>query len=133
MTGTLLGSRRAVGVADTTGNNTGNWTVTFDPATLNVNVGQFEINKVVIRTQSAAFIIQFSVYVDSNQWDANFVPGGNVLGSNTWDPANPIKLRPGQYLYFYFDEPDSDGTPPTVTIWLQFDETLRINEGYSGK
>lgn len=125
----LLGPRRMVGVADTTGNNTGNWTVTFDPLAINVNVWpQFEVYKIVIKTKSAQFVINFDVFIGSQQWDSSFVPAGGIVSSNSWDPVNPIVLRPGQYLYFYLAEPATDGTPPTITIWLRYESDIAAEQ-----
>lgn len=124
----LLGSRRVVGVLDTTGNNQNNWTVTFDPSVLNVNVAQFEIYKMVVTSATTQFVVNFNVFVDARQWDSAFLPGGSIVGSNTWDATNPLIMRPGEYLYYYFAELASDGTPPTVTIWLRYDDSLRENQ-----
>ena len=114
-----LGSRVLTGKADQTGNNKGNWTVVFDPPSLNVNVPYFEVCHIVIMGAAGS---SFSVAIDLNQWDTN--QNGFL---NSWDPAVPMPLRPGQYLYFYWSDPSTDGTPPTVTIWLRYDQDIKAN------
>jgi hypothetical protein len=101
------------GVADLTGLNPGNWTVSFDPATIGVNLPQFEVYKIVVM---GAPNTTFDVYIDSQQWDTG------VYGAlNSWDPEQPLILRPGQYLNFLYSDPVTDGFPPVITIWLRYD------------
>lgn len=108
-----LGSRRAVGAVDQTGNNPGKWTIAFTPAQLNVNVPQYEVYKIVVH---GAVNSSFTVYIENNQWDLA------VFGDdNSWDPNEPMILIPGQSLYFYYSDPTSDNTPPNATIWLRYD------------
>jgi hypothetical protein len=115
-----LGPRGAVtGQPDNTGNNPGNWTVTFDPATLNFTLPFVEIYHIVI---SGAAGSSFTLWIDVHQWD------GNQQGFiNSWDPAQPITIRPGQYVYFYWSDPVTDNNPPTVTIWMRYDQDIQAN------
>lgn len=115
-----LGSRVVTGIPDQTGNNQGNWTVEFDPPTLNVNVPYFEVCHIVVNGAAGA---SFDVFIDINQWDTN----QNGF-KNSWDPAVPLPLRPGNYLYFYYSDPVSDGTPPQVTVWLRYDQDVTANK-----
>lgn len=122
-----LGSRKAVGVSDTTGQNTGNWTVTFDPLTLNSTLPYIEVCHIVINGAAGS---SFTVFIDINQWDTN----QNGF-ANSWDPAVPLPLRPGNYLYFYWSDPSTDATPPSVTIWLRYDQDIIANKAnlYGGE
>lgn len=109
-----LGSRGPLqGQPDTTGNNLGNWTVTFDPAAIAVNQNPFIVYKIVVQGAPGS---TFTVFVDNRQWDA--VQVGQI---NSWDPNQPLLMQPGQTLFFYYSDPISDGTPPTVTIWLAYE------------
>jgi len=114
MTLVTLGSRGPVtGAADTTTFNPGNWTIPFTPDIINVNVPQFEVYKMVV---SGADDTTFNVYVDNFLWDVG------IYGTlNSWDPQQPLILRPGASLYFAYSDPVTDGTPPVATIWLRYD------------
>ena len=117
MTYQTLGSRSGKGAADTTGTNTGNWTVAFTPALLNITVTEFEVYKIVVT--GAAQTATFNVFVDTQQWDTA-IYGTN----NSWDPMQPLIMRYGQTLYFYYSSASSDGHTPKVTIWLRHDLAL---------
>jgi hypothetical protein len=112
-----LGSRSATGAADTTGQNTGNWTVQFPPNTINVQVTQFEVYKIVVT--GAAQTATFNVFVDAKQWDTSV-----YATNNSWDPSQPLLMRFGETLYFFYSTVSSDGHQPTVTIWLRHDVAL---------
>lgn len=108
-----LGFRNGVGQPDNTGNNPGNWTVTFAPQDLNVYLPYFEIYKIVIHGAAGS---TFDVYVDIAQWDTSV--RGDI---NSWDPVQPLVMSPGQYLYFYWSYSTINTSPPEATIWLRFD------------
>src|SRR5215469_7239245 len=111
-----LGSRTLNGAVDRTGNNTGNWTVSFSPDVFNVNVPQFEVYKMIVHGAANS---SFTVFVDQKQWDLS------IFGdANSWDPQQPLILLPGQTLYFYYSDPTTDNTPPNVTCWLRYDPAV---------
>ena len=112
-----LGSRAATGAADTTGQNKGNWTVTFAPKDLAVTVTEFEVYKIVVT--KAAQTATFDVFVDSKQWDTSV-----YATNNSWDPTQPLIMRYGETLYFYYSSASSDGNKPQVTIWLRHEVSL---------
>lgn len=112
-----LGARKAVGTADTTGNNTGKWTVVFDPQTINVNVAHFELYKLVVT--GAAQTATFNVYVNVNQWDTAV-----YATNNSWDPQQPLLLTPGDVVYFYYSSSSSDGNKPTIYAWFRYDPAI---------
>jgi hypothetical protein len=64
----------------------------------------------------------FTVYVDLHQWGA--AQNGQI---NEWDPSVPLTLFTGQYLYFFWSNLASDGNPPTVEIWLRYDQDIIAN------
>lgn len=115
-----LGPRTQQGVADTTGNNTGNWTVTFAPQDLNTNMPFFEVYKVVIH---GALGSTMSWYVEQNIWETTI-----AADDNAWDPTQPLLLRAGQSMFMYWSDPVSDNTPPKATIWLRYDQDIDANQ-----
>ncbi len=112
-----LGSRKATGAADTTGFNPGNWTVTFDPGLLNATVPEFEIYKIVVK--GAATTATFDVYLDTMQWDISV-----YAVRNSWDPVQPLIVRYGQSVFFYYSTASSDGNQPVITVWLRHEVSL---------
>ncbi len=115
-----LGARATVGAADTTGNNTGKWTIQFPPNLLavSVNIPEFEIYKIVLK--GAAQTATFDVYIDNFLWDTNV-----YAHQNSWEPASGLLImRAGQALYLYYSSLATDGNKPTATIWLRHEVAL---------
>lgn len=106
--------------ADLTGRNIGNWTVQYTPQDINCTIPYFEVCHIVVNGAPGS---SFSIFIDTFQWDTN----QNGF-SNSWDPSVPMPLRPGQYLYFFWSDVATDGTPPTVTIWLRYDQDIVVNK-----
>lgn len=117
MTYVGLGARSATGVTDQTGQNPGNWTVTFDPLTINVNVPHFELYKLVVK--GAAATATFDVFVNTNQWDTAV-----YAVHNSWDPTQPLLLTPGDVIYFFYSTSSGDGNTPKITAWFRYDPAL---------
>jgi hypothetical protein len=119
-----LGSRMLIATADTTGQNTGNFTCWFSPAVVNVNIPVFEVYHVIF--SGANLLDTVTIDVGATAW--SFAAAG-FGGGAEWDPANPLLLIPGNDLYFYWSTPTSSTTTPVVTIWLRYDEDLAANQG----
>lgn len=119
-----LGARKALGAADRTGNNAGNWTVIYDPQTINVNVAHFELYKIVVT--GAASSATFNVYVNTNQWDTAI-----YATNNSWDPQQVLLLTPGDTVYFYYSSASSDGNQPTIYAWFRYDPAIQQIYGIS--
>lgn len=113
-----LGSRGPVtGAPDNTALNPGNWTIAFTPNILQVNVMQFEVYKMVVK---GAVNTTFNVYIDQRQWDVG------IYGTlNSWDPTQPLIMRPGETLYFCYSDPITDDTPPIATVWIRYDPDIQ--------
>jgi hypothetical protein len=103
------------GVADITGMNVGNWTITFSPAILNFTVPEMLVYKIQTK---GALGSTFSIYVDTAQWDVNLYGP-----QNSWydDTGDSLVLRPGQNLYLLYSDPTTDDNPPVATIYLRYD------------
>jgi hypothetical protein len=55
----------------------------------------------------------FQVWRNQLQWD-------NVLvGNNAWDPSNPMPLRSGDSVFFYFNRPVTVMPLPRIVVWLR--------------
>lgn len=114
-----LGARTIKATADTTGQNKGNWTAAFTPAILSIStqIPFFEIFHIVITGGVPGATV--TLFVDINEWDTT-----QIGWQNSWDPAQPLQLQQGQTLYFYWSDPTSDNTPPTVTVWMRYDTAI---------
>lgn len=115
-----LGSRSATGILDQTGNNPGNWTITFDTAAININVPRFECHHMVVTGAAGS---TFKVYQNVNLWS---VSNNGYL--NEWDPMQPLLLQPSDTVYFYYSDPTSDGIPPVARVWFRYDADLAVNK-----
>jgi hypothetical protein len=112
-----LGARTASGAKDTTGVNPGNWTVQFGPQQLAITQVEFECYKLVVK--GAAATATFDVYVDTYQWDTSV-----YAVHNSWDPVQPLLMRAGQSLFFYYSTASTDGNKPIITAWFRYDPAL---------
>jgi hypothetical protein len=110
-----LGKRGPItGAADTSGLNSGNWTIAFTPAILNTQVPELLVHKIQI---AGALGSSFNVFIENVQHDVGIF--GNV---NSWfDDSDQLVIRPGETLYFCYDNPSTDGSPPVATIFLRYD------------
>lgn len=116
-----LGARSATGAADTTGNNSGNWTIAFTPSIIavSVNIPEFEVYKIIL-PKAAALTATFNVYIDANLWDTNV-----YAHQNSWEPAGGnLIMRAGETLYLYYSSLATDGNQPKATIWLRHEVAL---------
>jgi hypothetical protein len=116
-----LGGRPITATLDETGRNPGNWTIQVTEADFNINVPQFEVYHIYVSTtQMLEFLTQpitgqFQVWINGLPWDN--VP---YSANNSWDPSQPMKLKPGDEVDFFFSF--GNGTAPIVTLWLQYDD-----------
>ena len=103
------------GLADQTGNNSGNWTVAFTPNDFNVNVlPSFEIYKISV---SGARGSTCDIFTETKKWDTSV-----YAFNNSWEGS--LSVLPGETVYFYYSDPITDNTPPVVTIWLRYDADI---------
>jgi hypothetical protein len=104
-----LGPRAATGTADPQNVvAAGNWTVTFTPSILNVTVPEYEVHHIVIAGPGGYFL----VYINGDFWDTSL-----LATNNSWDPSQPMLLRPSDSVYFYWSV--ATGNAPKVTMWLR--------------
>lgn len=105
---------------DQTGNNKGNWTITFDQRALGNLVAQAEVYKASIDGPVGS---SFTVYRNTRRWDV-------VLQgwANTWDPVNPMYLRPSDSVFLYWAAAITQTPAPTAILWLRYDTELPENK-----
>lgn len=112
-----LGPRPVTAKADTTGQNPGNWTVVIDDAVINSTVPRYEMYHMYI---SAPTLVGQSttaqVALNQALWDATLI--GQL---NSWDPAQPMLLQPGDTIYVYFNVPTTTTPAPVVTVWFRYE------------
>lgn len=109
-----LGPRAATGAADQDNPlGAGNWTVTFPPSLIAVQQPLFEAYHIVLSGPGG----YFEVYRNSDFWDTSL-----LATQNSWDPQQPLLLRPGDTTYFYFSV--AAGDAPKVTMWLRYTPPL---------
>lgn len=104
----FLGTRVATGRIDPANVvAAGNWTATFQPSDFRIH-NSFQIKHISLKGPASSAV---QVYVDTTYFDAT--PRGDL---NSWDPAQPLPLHPGQALYFYWNS--ATATPvPQVTVY----------------
>ena len=109
---------------DMTGNNPGNWTLTADPPALKFRVAQAEVYQISIDGPIGS---SFKVFRNTHLWNA--VSQG---WSNSWDPANPLYLRPGDSLFLYWNAAIGTTPVPSAKFWLRYDTELAENKYIAG-
>jgi len=115
-----IGSRNATAVLDPSGNNTGNYTAVFDPASVAVGWTQYEVYQIVVQVPLLMGLVGWTVYNGLHVWDAF-----QSSGFATWEAAGetPLTVDSGETVWFYFDEmvmnSPNNNPPPLVTMWLQ--------------
>lgn len=112
-------------VADTTGRNPGNWTLTADPQALNCRVALAEVYQITI---DGPIGFGFDLYRNSQLW--NRVAQG---WQNNYDPVQPLFVRPGDSLSFRWRAVIAMLPVPTAVIWLKYDWDLPENKSYTGE
>lgn len=116
-----LGPTRLItATLDTTLNNTGNWTIVADEQTLNCKVAQAEVYQIGIDGPVGS---SFKLYRNTHLWNAV-----NQGWQNSYDPTQPLFIRPGDSLFFYWTIGPPSVPVPTAKIWLKYDTDLIENK-----
>ena len=111
-----LGYRPVLAVADTTGQNVGNWTASLDAQTLGAKTDTIEMYHLYLKAPTLATIqTTATVALNLGTWDATLI--GQL---NSWDPSQPMLLTPGDTIYVFFNVPTSTTPAPTVTFWFRY-------------
>lgn len=107
--------------ADSTGMNTGNYSVTFAASDFNAYVPYMEVTRLVIT--GGIELAEVKLYAGTQ-----LVDSGNVgfNGITSWAPRIGLKLTPGQEFNVLFAIATS-AAAPDVTLWLQYDAAIPAN------
>lgn len=112
-----LGGRPAVAAADTTGLNPGNWTAMLDNKAIGISRSVFEMYHLYITSPTLATTsTTASVRLNLLPWDITLIGQ-----ANSWDPAQPLLMTPGDTLYVLFNVPTSTTPAPTITAWFRYE------------
>lgn len=104
-----LGNRQATGVLDPTNPYVaGAWTVAFTPRVLSI-FDAFEVYHISVNGPSGS---SFKIFLDTTFYDN--VQVGDI---NAWDPSQPMFVRPGRTIFFYYNV--TTAPAPLVTIFCR--------------
>jgi hypothetical protein len=111
-----LGGRPVTAVPDMTGRNPGNWTAMLDGKLINVSHPVYELYHWFIQSPTLAGVpTTATVLINLYQWDVTLVGQ-----ANSWDPAQPLLMTPGDTLYVMFNVPTTMTPAPTVVGWFRY-------------
>lgn len=111
-------------VVDPTGRNPGNWTIQADPQALNCRVELAEVYQITV---DGPVGFGFDLYRNGRLW--NRVAQG---WQNNYDPVQPLFIRPGDTLFFFWRAASTLSPTPTAVVWLKYDVDLPENKAYTG-
>lgn len=105
---------------DQTTRNPGNWTIEATQAALNCYVSLAEIYHIAIDGPVQSSV---AIYRGTRLWE-NVSQGW----SNSWDPTNPMIVRPTDEVFFFWKAAAGVWFPvPTATLWLRYNTELPEN------
>lgn len=115
--------------ADTTGVNSGNLTNAFTVGVLGTMPPIWEWYRATIVTQTPGQIFTpapCSIYVDKSRAVSFTYP----VGGTEWDPSQPIQLRQGNELYFFWQLASTVTPVPVVSLFARYDADLPANRSF---
>lgn len=113
-----LGAYPVKAAADTTGHNVGNYTAVIDTMIIPAQVPVYELYHIYLTAPTLVGVpTTATVMLNTNFWDVTLIGQ-----ANSWDPSQPMLMRPGDTLFVLFNVPTSNATIPTVTAWFRFEQ-----------
>lgn len=91
----------------------GGWTIQFRPQDIGIRVDS-EVYHIAVQGPTGS---KFQIWIDTTFYDN--VARGDI---NSWDPAQPMHVRSGDTIYFYYNV----ATTPAPKATLYFRETSPI-------
>ena len=117
--------------ADTTGVNKGNYTAAFTTGVLGTMPAVYEWYRANIDTQVPG--VQFTPASCSIRLNIRRpVSSTYPVGVTEWDPSQPIPMRNGDELYFFWQLASTVTPAPLVTCYFRYETDLPANRGYRG-
>lgn len=116
--------------ADTTGINTGNLTAAFTVNVLGTMPPVFEWFRAVIDTVTPGQTFSpapCSIRIDKARPVSSTFPAGNT----EWDPSQPVPMRQGNELFFFWNLASSSTPAPLVTCWFRYDADIPANRNWA--
>jgi hypothetical protein len=111
-----LGARPAVAEADTSGLNPGNWTALLDHSAIGVTTPVFELYHLFIESPTlVGQATTATVRLNRHSWDVTLIGQ-----ANSWDPAQPLLMTPGDDLAVAFNVPIATTPAPVITAWFRY-------------
>lgn len=86
----------------------GGWTIAFTPAAIGIRVNA-EVYHIAVQGPPSS---QFQVYIDTTFYD-NVVRGD----INSWDPSQPMFVRPGDTVFLHYNT--AGGSAPKATLFFR--------------
>lgn len=108
-------------VKDTTGRNSGNYTIQYTQADW-PNINQFEIYHMTV---NGAVVLSSAQILLRNYLFSTVTV--DISGTNEWDPQQPAIVNYGDELDFLWNITVSGNAAPSATLWLRYDEALSRN------
>ena len=116
--------------ADQTGNNRGNLTAAFTVNVLGTMPPVYEWYRATVAPPTPTQTLvpaPCSIYVQRNLVSFTYPAGGSE-----WDPSQPIPMRDGYEIYFYWNLASSTTPVPLVTVFLRYDADNPANINWAG-
>lgn len=113
-------TQQLTAIKDQTGRNAGNYTIEATQSDFNFRVAQAEIYQISIDGPTGS---SFTVYRGPRRW--NTVQQG---WANSWDPTNPLYVRPGDSVFLFWNVGPPSLPAPTAVFWLRYDTELPENK-----
>jgi hypothetical protein len=111
-----LGPRPSTAKADMTGLNTGNWTALLDHSQIGVTTPVFEMYHLFIESPTLiGKSTTATVLLNLHSWDVTLIGQ-----ANSWDPAQPLLMTPGDDLAVMFNVPTTTTPVPVITAWFRY-------------
>lgn len=118
-------------VADTTGVNQGQLTASFTTGVLGTMPPIYEWYRATVATVIPGQLFTpapCGIYLNLRKPVSFTYP----VGGSEWDAAQPVLMRNGDELFFFWQLASSAVPVPYVTCFFRYDTDLPANQGYRG-